>query len=163
MKGSLKLLRQIVLIIIFMAIAILLSQVILYDYASNDKTVSKVKKYERTEKVEKALSSNTDTSQNGESIEFTNGGEVSINGKYEVTNTDLNNYEKTNDYNPGKVNPFSSYTTDNKTGNDSNSEENNSNTENSGNNNSTDNKDENNNSSNQEKENSTNNNVGLTK
>ena len=28
---------------------------------------------------------------------------------YEITATDLDNFERTNDYNPGKVNPFAAY------------------------------------------------------
>lgn len=155
MKDILKLLRQIVLIVIFMAIAILLSQVILYDYASNDKTVSEPAKYEREEKVKTALSTNIDQSQDGTSIEFPNDVEITNAGKYEITNTDLNNYEKTNEYNPGKVNPFSSYKIQTSTDNNNNSSD--------GNNQSGKEENNNNSSSNPQNGNSSTKNPGLTK
>jgi hypothetical protein len=110
-KNVFILLRLIILMIVFMAIAILLSQVILYDYASNDKTVSKATEYERETKIETALAKNTEETDGTTSIDFASEEEEETvtTGKYEVTSTDLSNYEKTNEYNPGKVNPFSTY------------------------------------------------------
>lgn len=107
MKSFLKLLRQIALIVIFMVIAILLSQVLLYDYASNDKVVAQAPKYEQKAEIKETLSSQDEDLNISDVIEFTDD-EISS-GEYEVTNSDLNNYERTNQYNPGKVNPFSAY------------------------------------------------------
>lgn len=108
MKQFLTILKIIVAIAIFAGIAILLSQVILYDYASNDKTIAKSVTYERTDDVNTALSSKEDLDTEA-TISFTD--EETQTGQYEVTNSDLNNYEKTNVYTPGKVNPFATYST----------------------------------------------------
>lgn len=112
MKNFLGIIKLIVIIVLFAIIAILNSQWLLYDYSSNDKVASEPVQYKRTDKIKEALESISDnTTQNG-SIDFSTDEEYTT-GKNEVTNGDLDKYEKIKEYVPGKVNPFQDLTQEN--------------------------------------------------
>lgn len=91
--------KEIIILLLLCLAIILLLGILLYEYVPMSKTVPNPVSYTTPEDVQQELaaSSNVDNSQ----IILT----------YEVDSTDLNNYERINDYQPGKANPFSSYET----------------------------------------------------
>lgn len=91
--------KEIIILLLLCLAIILLLGILLYDYVPMSKTVPNPVSYTTPEDVQQELatSSDVDNSQ----IILT----------YEVDSTDLNNYERINDYQPGKANPFSSYET----------------------------------------------------
>ena len=91
--------KEIIIILLLCLAIILILGILLYEYAPMSKTVPNPVSYTTPEEVQQELSSSSDvdTSQ--------------IIMTYEVDSTDLNNYERINDYQPGKANPFSSYAT----------------------------------------------------
>ncbi len=84
----------IVLLLLLLAILLLLG-VFLYDYIPTNKVVPKIEPYQVSSSVKKELE---------ESINDIDEQKTQI--VYEINGTDLNNYEKTKDYQKGKVNPF---------------------------------------------------------
>lgn len=91
--------KEIIILLLLCLAIILLLGILLYEYVPMSKTVPNPVSYTTPEDVQQELasSSDVDTSQ----VILT----------YEVDSTDLNNYERINDYQPGKANPFSSYET----------------------------------------------------
>ena len=91
--------KEIIIMLLLCLAIILVLGVLLYEYVPMSKTVPNPVSYTTPEDVQQELaaSSDVDNSQ----IILT----------YEVDSTDLNNYERINDYQPGKANPFSSYET----------------------------------------------------
>ena len=104
-----KIIKEIIIILLLCLAIILILGVLLYDYVPMAKIVPEPVSYTTPEEVEKELleASEIDQSQ----IVMT----------YEIDGTDLNNYKRIQEYNPGKTNPFSSYktVTGNVTGNSS--------------------------------------------
>ena len=87
--------EMIIALLVCLAIVLLLS-VLLYGYIPNNKVVPEAVAYTVPEEVKDVLKeSNADTSQ----VILT----------YEVNSSDLSTAQRTNNYKPGKVNPFSSY------------------------------------------------------
>ena len=91
--------KEIIIFLLLCLAIILVLGILLYEYIPMSKTVPNPVSYTTPEDVQQELatSSDVDNSQ----IILT----------YEVDSTDLNNYERINDYQPGKANPFSSYET----------------------------------------------------
>ena len=91
--------KELIIVLLLCLAIILLLGVLLYEYVPMSKTVPNPVSYTTPEDLQQELaaSSDVDNSQ----IILT----------YEVDSTDLNNYERINDYQPGKANPFSSYET----------------------------------------------------
>ena len=89
--------KEIIIILLLCLAIILLLGILLYEYAPMSKTVPNPVSYTTPENVQQELANTTgvDDSQ--------------IIMTYEVDSTDLRNYERINDYQPGKANPFSSY------------------------------------------------------
>ena len=81
-----------------MAIILILG-ILLYEYAPMSKTIPNPVSYTTPEEVQQELATSSDVD------------ESQIIMTYEVDSSDLRNYERINDYQPGKANPFSSYTT----------------------------------------------------
>ena len=82
------------IISLLVAIAVLLIlSVILYNYMPSNKVIPETVEYTPTKEIQQQLNSQVDEEQ--ETTE-----------PYVVTANDLDNYEKTNEYNPGKANPF---------------------------------------------------------
>lgn len=82
------------IISLLVAIAVLLIlSVVLYNYMPSNKVIPETVEYTPTKEIQQQLNSQVDEEQ-----ETTD--------PYVVTANDLENYEKTNEYNPGKANPF---------------------------------------------------------
>lgn len=82
------------IISLLVAIAVLLIlSVALYNYMPSNKVIPETVEYTPTKEIQQQLNSQVDEEQ--ETTE-----------PYVVTANDLDNYEKTNEYNPGKANPF---------------------------------------------------------
>ena len=118
--------ETIIALLVSIAVLLILS-VVLYNYMPSNKVIPETVEYTPTKEIQEQLSSAVeDTSK-----------EVIV--TYEVTANDLNNFEKTNEYNPGKANPFAAAsesstedTTGNSTGETTNSTNGNSNNQNGG-------------------------------
>lgn len=91
--------KEIIIILLLCLAIILILGILLYEYAPMSKTVPNPVSYTTPEEVQQELSSSSDVDSS------------QIIMTYEVDSTDLNNYERINDYQPGKANPFSSYET----------------------------------------------------
>ncbi len=117
--------KEIIIILLLIAIIILLLGILFYDYIPSSKTLpDKVQDYVLAEDVKLELQQDT-KNMNTEEIVKT----------YQLDATDLQHYEKTKEYNKGKVNPFAQYSnqTSNTTGNNTTTGDNNSNSNNSSN------------------------------
>lgn len=110
--------KEIIIILLLALAIILVLGVLLYEYVPANKIIPEKVSYSTPEKVKDELitQSNIDDT------------EVII--TYQIDSTDLSNYKVTQDYVPGKKNPFSSLTTEE----NNNSNEGENNTQNSNNN-----------------------------
>lgn len=113
------LIKELIIVLLLLLAIILVLGVFLYDYIPTTKVVPKVEQYQRTNNIQKELSSQDETNE-----DFYGSSMV-----YEIDGTDLKNYEKAKDYQKGKVNPFSEDATKNttNTGNTTNNNNNNGN------------------------------------
>ena len=93
-----KIIKEIIIMLLVCLITMLLLAIALYQYIPNRKIVPEIVKYSATEEVKDLLDDNINAKEE-ESVLLT----------YEVTSSDLNNYQITNDYVPGKSNPFATY------------------------------------------------------
>ena len=91
--------KEIIIVLLLCLAIILILGILLYEYAPMSKTVPNPVSYTTPENVQQELANTT--SVDDSQIIMT----------YEVDSTDLRNYERINDYQPGKANPFSSYET----------------------------------------------------
>ena len=89
--------KEIIIILLLCLAIILILGILLYEYAPMSKTVPNPVSYTTPEEVQQELSSSSEVDNS------------QIIMTYEVDSTDLRNYERINDYQPGKANPFSSY------------------------------------------------------
>lgn len=99
--------KEIIIILLLLIIVLLLLGILFYDYMPNSKTVpSKVQEYALEETVKEELDRELDNIESEEIVKT-----------YKLDTIDIENYEKTNEYNKGKVNPFAQYSeeTDNNT------------------------------------------------
>ena len=87
--------KEIVLILLLLVAILLLLGVFLYDYIPTNKVVPKIEQYEVPNSIKQELE---------ESINELEEEQTQI--VYEIDGTDLKNYEKSKDYQKGKVNPF---------------------------------------------------------
>lgn len=85
--------ETIIALLVCLAVLLLLS-VALYNYIPTNKVVPEVIQYEPSKEVKNQL--NTEVKDDSEEILMT----------YEITANDLDNYERIDEYNPGKANPF---------------------------------------------------------
>lgn len=105
---SKSIIKEIIIILLLCLAIIVVLGLLLYDYVPMAKVVPEPVSYTTPEDVKE---------------ELVQAGEVDDNQvimTYEVNSSDLNNYEKIKNYNPGKANPFSSYqsqTNENENGN----------------------------------------------
>ena len=90
-----KVIKEIIIMLLICLVVMLLFAVIFYEYIPNRKIVPEVVQYQATEEVKQQLADDIDQ-DNDDKIVLT----------YEVTSSDLYNYEVTNDYVPGKAAPF---------------------------------------------------------
>ncbi len=89
--------RETTIILLIILAIILTLCVLLYDYVPTDVQVPETKTYATSANIQEELAS--DIAAETTSVVLT----------YEIDGTDLNNYERIKEYEPGKVNPFSSY------------------------------------------------------
>ena len=129
----LKVLKEIFIYILLIALIVLIFGILFYEQLPSNKLVPGKVEYTLPERLEEELQQTLEDDE--EEILVT----------YTIDEEDLDKYEKSKDYVPGKVDPFSDYTTNttnsvnnNTTGNTNNGNTNN-NTSNSGNNNSSNN------------------------
>lgn len=94
-----KTIKEIIIMLLVCLIGILLFAVVFYEYIPTRKVVAEVTTYKASNTVEELLADNIDQNSNNVILTFEE-------GEYEVTSSDLNNYEATNIYVPGKANPF---------------------------------------------------------
>ena len=91
--------KEIIIILLLVLIIILLLGIMFYEYMPNGKTIpEKVQEYALEETVKQELEKELNN-LNSEEIVKT----------YQIDAKDIENYEKTNEYNKGKVNPFEKY------------------------------------------------------
>ena len=89
-----KIIKEIIIILLICLISMLAIAVILYDYIPNRKVVAEVSTYTTSQEIETQLEDDIDSKDK----------EVVL--TYEVTSKDLSSYEISNEYVPGKANPF---------------------------------------------------------
>lgn len=87
--------KELIIVLLLLVAIVLLLGIFLYDYIPTNKIVPKIEQYQVPNNIQEELKSTVnDISEEQTKI------------VYEIDGTDLNNYEKTNDYQKGKVNPF---------------------------------------------------------
>lgn len=91
--------KEIIIFLLLCLAIILVLGILLYEYIPMSKTVPNPVSYVTPEEVQEELAAMDDI--NEDQIIMT----------YEVDSTDLNNYRRVNDYQPGKANPFAESTT----------------------------------------------------
>lgn len=91
--------KEIIIVLLLCLAIILILGILLYEYVPMTKTIPNPVAYTTPEEVKEELETSSDVD------------ESQIVMTYEVDSADLNNYERVNNYQPGKANPFSSYET----------------------------------------------------
>ncbi|MGN1310951.1 MAG: hypothetical protein ACI4VP_04555 [Clostridia bacterium] len=115
--------KEIIIILLLLIAIILLLGILFYDYMPSGKTVPvKVQEYALQEDVRQELDKELNDINSEEVIKT-----------YQLDASDIEVYEKTKEYNKGKVNPFAQYSTDT-TGNNTSTGNNNVNNNNTNNN-----------------------------
>lgn len=95
-----KIIKEIIIMLLICLISMLIFAIIFYEYIPNRKVVAEVTNYSTSEEIETLLADDIDSKEN----------EVVL--TYEVSADDLSSYEVTNDYVPGKADPFAAYADD---------------------------------------------------
>ncbi len=95
-----KIIKEIIIMLLICLATMLLLAIILYKYIPNRKSVPEVTTYVASDEIQEMLDDNVDSKDEENEVILT----------YEVTASDLNNYQATEDYVPGKANPFGAYT-----------------------------------------------------
>ena len=93
-----KVLKEIILMLLVCLLGMLLFAVLFYKYIPNRKVIPEVKNYSSSAQIQEQLADDVD--QRNDKIIKT----------YEVTSSDLSNYKSSQEYVPGKANPFASVT-----------------------------------------------------
>ena len=88
--------KEIIIILLLLLAVVLALGVLFYDYIPTNKMVPKVETYKTSDSVSKEIEENV--TEKEPTIE-----------RYEINESHLADYQKTNVYNKGKVNPFSTY------------------------------------------------------
>lgn len=88
--------KEIIIALLLCLAILLVLAVLLYSYIPNNKVIPELVAYSAPDDAKKAL---TEAGADSSQVILT----------YEVNSSDLSTAQKTNEYNPGKVNPFSSY------------------------------------------------------
>mgnify|MGYP005785280483 CR=1 FL=1 len=93
-----KVIKEIIIMLLLCLAIILILGILLYEYVPMTKTIPNPVSYTAPEGVEQELQDTSDDVL----LSFNNESE-------EIDSAELNNYERINNYQPGKANPFSSY------------------------------------------------------
>ncbi len=91
-----KAIKEIIILLVICLVAMLGLAIALYKYIPSKKMVPEISKYEVSEQVQDLLEDNIDQKSDKDRVILT----------YEVTKGELSGYQTTNDYIPGKSNPF---------------------------------------------------------
>lgn len=91
-----KAIKEIIIMLLICLVAMLGLAIALYKYIPSKKNVPEIAKYEASEQVQDLLEDNIDQKSDQDRVILT----------YEVTKGELSGYQITNDYIPGKSNPF---------------------------------------------------------
>ena len=94
-----KVIKEIIIMLVVCLLTMLVLAIALYQYIPSKKIVPEISTYTASEDVQDLLEDDIDSRTNKDKVILT----------YEVTSSDLNNYQTTKDYVPGKSNPFSAY------------------------------------------------------
>ncbi len=103
----LKIIKETMIMLLVCLVGILLFAVIFYEYIPAKKEVAEVTKYSPTSTVSEQLSDSVDNLDENVVSTF-----ESDKDAYQVTSTDLNRYQSTKEYVPGKSNPFDAASTE---------------------------------------------------
>ena len=114
--------KELIIVLLLLLAILLVLGVFLYDYIPTTKVVPKVEQYQRAKNVENEIATQEENEEDYYTPKMV----------YEIDGTDLKNYEKSKEYQKGKVNPFSEDATKN-TDNSTNTNNNNSNSNNNSN------------------------------
>lgn len=95
-----KVMKEIIIMLLLILAIFLVLGIFFYDYIPMNKVVPKVQQYEAPNNVKEELTESIDETQNTMAPIV-----------YEITDQDLTLYEKTKDYQKGKVNPFANTVT----------------------------------------------------
>lgn len=106
--------REIIIILLLLIAIVLVLGIFLYDYIPTSKIVPKIEQYELPNAIKEELQSTINETIN-EQAQIV----------YEIDGTDLKKYEKSKDYQKGKVNPFAQESTGEASNNNTNSNNNN--------------------------------------
>lgn len=98
--------KEIMIVLLLILAILLVLGVFLYDYIPMNKVVPKIEAYEAPNNIKEELQQEVDETQNSMTPIV-----------YEINNSDLNLYEKSKDYQKGKVNPFADTSNGNTTTN----------------------------------------------
>lgn len=98
-----KIVKEIIILLLLILIVILISAIFLYNYIPTNKVVPEKVSYITPEKVQEELKAEAEE------------GTTEVVMTYNIDSTDLNNYKKTQEYVPGKKNPFAALTKDDNT------------------------------------------------
>ncbi len=91
--------KEVIIILLLVLAILLVLGVFLYDYIPMNKVVPKIEQYEAPNNIKEELKESIEDSENTMTPIV-----------YEINNSDLNLYERTKDYDKGKVNPFGNTT-----------------------------------------------------
>ena len=91
-----KVIKEIIIMLLVCLVAMLALAIALYQYIPGKKVVPVISKYQASEQVQDLLEDNIDQKNDNDRVILT----------YEVTKGELSGYQVTNDYIPGKSNPF---------------------------------------------------------
>ena len=91
-----KAIKEIIIMLLICLVAMLGLAIALYQYIPSKKNVPEISQYEVSEQVQDLLEDNIDQKSDKDRVILT----------YEVTKGELSGYQTTNDYIPGKSNPF---------------------------------------------------------
>lgn len=94
--------KEIIIVLLLVLAILLVLGVFLYDYIPMNKVVPKIEQYETPSNIKEELEESIQDEQN-----------IMTPIVYEINNSDLKQYEKTKDYDKGKVNPFADSTISN--------------------------------------------------
>lgn len=91
--------KELIIVLLLCLAIILILGILMYEYVPITKTIPNQVSYTTPQDAKEELQAASEISE--DQIVMT----------YEVNSSDLNNYKRTQDYKPGKANPFSSYET----------------------------------------------------
>lgn len=93
-----KIVKELIILLLISIAILLILGIVLYDYIPNNKIIPEVQEYQKSAEIQEALT-NAKTEESTKVVLT-----------YEITDSDLNMYTKTNQYVAGKTNPFEEYT-----------------------------------------------------